>query len=57
MLDSVDDPLLPQVERNERKEMAQHLKRALAAHVVDEVGRIVILYRRHPERPKIALPN
>ncbi len=48
---------LPQVEKNDRREMAQHLKRALAAHVIDEVGRIVILYRRHPERPKIALPN
>lgn len=48
---------LPQVEKAERTEMAQHLKRALAAHLVDAIGRILILYRRHPERPKIALPR
>lgn len=48
---------LPQLEKGERREMAQHLKRALAAHLVDEIGRIVVLYRRHPDKPKIALPG
>jgi RNA-binding protein len=48
---------LPQVEKEERREMAQHLTRALEAHLVDEIGRIVVLYRRHPEKPKIKLPG
>lgn len=48
---------LPQLEKAERTEMAQHLKRALSAQLVDAIGRIVILYRRHPDKPKIALPG
>lgn len=48
---------LPQVEKAERTEMSQHLKRALAAQLVDAIGRVVILYRRHPDKPKITLPG
>lgn len=48
---------LPQLEKAAREEMSQHLKRVLAAHLVDAIGRVVILYRRHPDRPKIALPG
>jgi RNA-binding protein len=48
---------LPQLEKGERRELSQHLKRALAAHVVDEIGRIVVLYRRHPDKPRIMLPG
>ncbi len=48
---------LPQTEKTERQDMAAHLKRALAAHLIGEVGRIVILYRRHPVRPKVSLPG
>ena len=47
---------LPQLEKEERREMAQHLRRALSAQIVDEIGRVLVLYRRHPERPKIKLP-
>ena len=47
---------LPQLEKHERQEMAQHLKRALSAQIVDEVGRVLVLYRRHPDKPKIKLP-
>lgn len=48
---------LPQLEKAERQEMAASLKRALAATVVDEIGRVVVLYRRHPDKPKIKLPG
>jgi RNA-binding protein len=48
---------LPQVDKAERREMTQHLRRALEAHVVDEVGRVAILYRRRPDKPKITLPG
>jgi RNA-binding protein len=48
---------LPQLEKAERAEMAQHLKRSLAAELVGEIGRVLILYRRHPEKPKIDLPG
>lgn len=48
---------LPQVGKDERRDMAMQLRRALAAHVVDEIGRVVILYRPRPDKPKIDLPR
>lgn len=33
------------------------LAEACGAHHVGTVGRIVILYRRHPEKPKLPLPS
>jgi len=33
------------------------IESALRAHTVGQVGRIVILYRRHPTRPKLELPK
>ncbi len=33
------------------------IESALRAHAVGQVGRIVILYRRHPTRPKLELPK
>lgn len=47
---------LPQLEKAERHELAQHLQRALAATLVGEIGRVLVLYRRHPSSPKIHLP-
>jgi RNA-binding protein len=47
---------LPQLEKDERHEVAQQLQRALAATLVNEIGRILVLYRRHPSSPKINLP-
>lgn len=38
-----------------RKEFAEELAVACGAHVVGQVGRVVILYRRHPTKPQIAL--
>ena len=40
----------------ERREAAPALAEGSGSHVVGQVGRIVILYRRHPEKPKITLP-
>lgn len=48
---------LPQVEKEQRKEMARAMSAAIPAHLVGELGRIVILYRRHPEKPRVDLPK
>jgi RNA-binding protein len=41
----------------ERKECGAALAGALGAAVVQEIGHIVVLYRRHAEKPKIVLPK
>lgn len=41
----------------ERSEAAVALASGAGAVLVGQVGRIVILYRRHPERPAIRLPG
>lgn len=48
---------LPQVERAERRAMADALRDATGASEVGVVGRVLVLYRRHPEEPKIRLPR
>lgn len=40
----------------DKKEAGPELAEACGAHHVGTVGRIVILYRRHPEKPKLPLP-
>lgn len=40
-----------------RKECGAALAGALHAAVVQEIGRVVVLYRRHAEKPKIVLPK
>jgi len=40
-----------------RKEAAPLLADAAGAHVAGQLGRVVILYRRHPEDPTIKLPR
>lgn len=41
----------------ERRECGVALASALRAAVVQEIGRVVVLYRRHAEKPKIVLPR
>ncbi|MBK8169951.1 MAG: ribosome assembly RNA-binding protein YhbY [Sandaracinaceae bacterium] len=41
----------------DRRECEEALAAALDAHGVGTIGRIVMLYRRHPEKPKISLPK
>ena len=41
----------------ERAEAAPRLAETLGAHVAGQVGRIVMLYRRHPDRPRLRLPE
>lgn len=48
---------LPQVEKPARHELATALAAGAPAHLVGEVGRIAILFRRHPTEPKISLPR
>jgi len=40
-----------------RDEVATELGRALDAEVVQKLGHVVLLYRRHPEEPVIELPR
>lgn len=40
-----------------RREIAEPLATASGSHVVGQVGRIVILYRMHDEKPTIDLPR
>jgi len=41
----------------DRAEVATALAEGCGAHVVGTVGRVVILYRRHPDKPQITLPR
>ncbi len=47
---------LPQVERDERKGLAEELERSAGAQAAGLTGRMLILYRRHPNKPKLRLP-
>ena len=40
-----------------RAEAGDFLAEACGAHLVGQLGRIVILYRRHGEKPQIRLPS
>lgn len=47
---------LPAVERDERGEMAQKLSEAAGAELVQEIGRVAVLYRR-AQKPRLKLPE
>ena len=40
-----------------REEVAGKLGQALDAEIVQQLGHVVLLYRRHPEQPAIQLPR
>ena len=44
-------------EPNDKKAMARELADGAQAHLAGLVGHTVILYRAHPEEPKIELPS
>jgi RNA-binding protein len=48
---------LPQLEREERVEMGLALEQGARAAIAATTGRIVLLYRRHPQKPTIRLPR
>lgn len=48
---------LPDVERDERAQIAQQIAEGTQAALAGTIGRIAILYRRHPSEPKITLPR
>lgn len=41
----------------EAREVAESLADIEGVHVVQVIGRTVVLYRRHPEKPEITLPR
>lgn len=44
-------------EPEERKEGAQRLHKELTAQVVQMLGHTLLIYKEHPEKPKIQLPR
>jgi RNA-binding protein len=40
----------------ERQEVADTLPELVSGHLAGLIGRIVILYKRHPQKPQIRLP-
>lgn len=48
---------LPALERDERGGLASTLAARAEAALVGSVGRVVILYKRHPSEPRIILPR
>jgi RNA-binding protein len=41
----------------ERDDVASRLEPKLRAHIAQTLGRTILLYRRHPEKPVIVLPK
>jgi RNA-binding protein len=48
---------LPELEGAERKAAAGELAERAGAELVQVLGRVVVLYRRRDEEPRIALPD
>ncbi len=40
----------------DRREVGERLAQATQSHLVQVLGRTILLYRRHPEKPQIELP-
>jgi RNA-binding protein len=41
----------------DRHELASAIAEATQSELVEQLGRTLLLYRRHPKKPKIALPR
>lgn len=48
---------LPALEHEERDAMRERLLEGTGAALVETIGRVVILYVKHPKEPKIVLPR
>lgn len=48
---------LPEIEGAERKAAARELAERAGAELVQVLGRVVVLYRRRDEEPRIELPD
>ena len=44
-------------DREQRKAWAEDLVASTGAAAVQQIGQVVCLYRRHPEKPRIQLPR
>lgn len=43
-------------ERDQRAEWIERIRADFAAELVHQIGQVACYYRRHPKKPKIALP-
>ena len=48
---------LPQVDKTQRKALAESLEKSTNSDQAGLTGRMLVLYRRHPDEPKIKLPK
>ncbi len=46
---------LPQIEKSERETMSLAIASGAKGHIVQQLGRVLLLYRRHPEKPRLLL--
>lgn len=44
-------------EREQRAEWIETIGRDFGAELIHQIGQVACYYRRHPEKPRIALPN
>ena len=44
-------------EREQRKAWIEEIRRLADAELVHQIGQVACFYRRHPKKPKIALPR
>ena len=44
-------------DRKEREEITEEILKISKAEVVQQIGQIVVLFRRNPEKPKIVIPS
>jgi len=44
-------------EREQKAALVERLRGETGAEVVQQIGHVLTLYRRHPEKPQVALPG
>ena len=44
-------------DREEKQQFIDRIIEHTAAHLIQKVGHMILIYRKHPEKPKIELPK
>ena len=44
-------------DRSEKKRYIDHIVESTDAHLIQQVGHMILIYRKHPKKPKIELPK
>lgn len=44
-------------DRDQRKRWIEEITRSFRADLVHQIGQVACFYRRHPEKPQVALPR